>query len=62
MHVGGGGLACACGGGSSMYMGGGVDLAWRRSFCCAVPVHHAVLQFREVKVNKKILWQNHLRG
>ena len=28
--------------------GGGVDLAWQRSFCCAVPVHRDVLQFHEV--------------
>ena len=31
-----------------------MDLAWRRSFRCAVPVHRDVLQFHEVKVNKKI--------
>ena len=42
--------------------GGEMDLAWWRSFCCAVLVHRDVLQFHEVKVNKKILSQNHLRG
>ena len=49
-------LACACGG------GGGIDLAWRRSFCCALLVHCDVIKFHEVKVNKKILLQQHLRG
>ena len=49
-------LACACGG------GGGMDLAWRRSFCCALLVHCDVIKFHKVKVNKKIFLQQHLRG
>ena len=36
---------------------GGMDLAWRRSFCCALLVHCDVIKFHEVKANKKILLQ-----
>ena len=50
------------GGGGGGGGGGGMDLAWRRSFCCALLVHCDVIKFHEVKVNKKILLQQHLRG
>ena len=42
--------------------GDGFSLVKVILLCCAVLVHRDVLQFHEVKVNKKILWQNYLRG